>query len=101
MALKVEYFSHNSMPEQDAVSQVPIGKVTHYFNKLGVAVIKFVREVPSGTHVHFKGAHTDFTATLDSMQYEHQPVMVTSKDEELGVKVPEPVHEGDLVLLEE
>lgn len=78
----------------------PIGEVIHYYDKIGVAVVRFNRNLTAGTVAHFKGAHTDFTAVLDSMQIEHQAVQKVSKGEEAGVKVPQKVHEGDKVFSE-
>jgi len=75
----------------------PIGEVTHYYDKAGVAVVKFSKNVAKGTEVHFIGAHTDFTDTLSSMQFDHAPVEKAEKGKEVGVKVSQKVHEGDRV----
>jgi len=75
----------------------PIGKITHYYGGIGVAIVKFNREVEVGEEVHFKGAHTDFTQTIDSMQYDHKDIKSAKKGQEVGIKVGEKVHEGDEV----
>ncbi len=77
--------------------QKPIGEITHYYNHLGVAIIKFNRAMKSGETVHFKGAHTDFTQTIVSMQYDHKEIQETKKGQEVGIKVNEKVKEGDKV----
>lgn len=75
----------------------PIGVVTHYYGGLGVAIVKFNRPVKVGEPVHFKGATTDFKATVKSMQYDHQDVTEAKKNQEVGIKVGEKVREGDHV----
>ncbi|MGC9968290.1 MAG: translation elongation factor-like protein [Minisyncoccia bacterium] len=75
----------------------PIGEVTHFYNKIGVAIVKFNKAVPVGTKLAFKGATTDFEETVDSMQYDHKPIDSAPKGEQVGIKVKESVREGDLV----
>jgi hypothetical protein len=75
----------------------PIGKVTHFYGHLGVAIIKFNQKVSAGTELHFKGATTDFKETAKSMQYNHAPIAAAPKGKQIGVKVKKRVREGDLV----
>ncbi len=79
------------------MEQKPIGEVLHYYDHLGVAVVKFNREVRVGEKVHFRGAHTDFVQTISSIQYEHQNIESAKKGQDVGVKVDERVREGDEV----
>lgn len=78
----------------------PIGKVTHYYDKIGVAIVKFSRNVKMGENLKFKGAHTDFTHKIDSIQYDHKDIDVAKKGQEVGIKVSEKVREGDEVFEE-
>ena len=75
----------------------PIGEVTHFYDKLGVAIVKFKREVKVGETVRFTGANTDFEQTIGSMQFDHKSVDKASKGKEVGIKVDEKVHEGNEV----
>lgn len=75
----------------------PIGEVTHYYTNLGVAIVKFNRAVKVGETVHFKGATTDFTEKINSMQFEHKEISEAKKGQEVGIKVSERVREGDEV----
>lgn len=75
----------------------PIGEVTHYYNKIGVAVVKFSSAVKVGEMVKFKGTHADFTQKIDSMQYDHKDIDGAKKGQEVGMKVDEKVKEGDKV----
>lgn len=74
-----------------------VGKVTHFFTKIGVGVIKLSSKLKVGDGVHFKGATTDFTQKAESMQIEHENVEEAKKGQSIGLKVNEPVREGDVV----
>ena len=80
-----------------AGAQKSIGRVTHFFGNLGVAIVKFKKPVSAGATVHFKGATTDFKAAISSMQYNHKPIARAPKNKEIGIKVKERVREGDEV----
>lgn len=75
----------------------PIGEVTHYYGHLGVAVMRFTKSVKAGTAIHVRGATTDFTQTIDSMQFDHKAIEEAKKGQEVGVKVKEKVRVGDKV----
>ncbi|MBI5221129.1 MAG: hypothetical protein HY978_04850 [Candidatus Liptonbacteria bacterium] len=78
----------------------PIGRVTHYYNKIRVAIVKFKCDVRVGTHLRFRGATTDFATAVTSMQFDHQPVQVAKKNKLIGIRVSKRVREGDQVFLE-
>lgn len=84
-----------------AKKQKLLGVVTHYYTEIGVGIIKCATAVPSGATAHFKGATTDFIQTLDSMQYDREPIAAGKKGQEVGVKVKDRVREGDEVYLAE
>ena len=75
----------------------PIGTVTHFYGDISVAIVKFKRIFKVGEKVNFKGATTDFKETVKSMQYDHKPVKVAKKGQEVGIKVGDKVREGDFV----
>lgn len=75
-----------------------IGEVTHYYSHLEVAIVKFNRKVKVGETVRFKGHTTDFTETIDSIQYDHKDASEAKSGQEVGIKVSEKVRQGDKVL---
>ena len=75
----------------------PIGKVTHYFTKIGVAVVELDDELKVGDTIAIRGATTDLTQRVDSMQVEHESVKVANKGQSIGLKVQDRVREGDTV----
>lgn len=80
-----------------ANEEKPIGEVTHYFGGIQVAIVKFNRVVKTGETVKFKGATTEFSQEIESMQYDHKDIESAKKGQEVGIKVKEKVREGDLV----
>ena len=75
------------------------GTVTHYYGAIGVGIVKFRKPVKVGALVEFRGATTNFTQTLDSMQYDHKPVASAPRGKEVGIKVKARVREGDELFL--
>ncbi len=75
----------------------PIGKITHFYGHIGVAIVKFNQKVPAGTELYFKGATTDFKEIAKSMQYNHVAITAAPKGKQIGLKVKKKVRQGDLV----
>ena len=75
----------------------PIGEVTHYYDKIGVAVVKFSKAVKVGDEIEFKGKQTDFSQAISSMQYDHKNIDSAKRGDEVGMKVEDHVKEGDKV----
>ena len=73
----------------------PIGVVTHFYNHIKVAVIKFKVPFKAGGEVRIKGATTDFKQKMASIQFDHKPVAVAKKGQSVGAKVSKRVREGD------
>ncbi|MFH1671374.1 MAG: EF-Tu/IF-2/RF-3 family GTPase [Candidatus Portnoybacteria bacterium] len=75
-----------------------IGKVTHYFTNIGVAVIEITNgKLKVGDTLRIKGATSDFEQSVDSMQVEHENVEKAKKGESVGLKVDQQAREGDEV----
>lgn len=75
----------------------PIGKVTHFYDKICVGIVKFSAAVKLGEALRFKGRKSEFVQTLTSMQFDHKPIEKASRGKEVGIKLNEKVSEGDLV----
>lgn len=71
-----------------------IGKITHYFNKIGVAVIELEDVLRVGDTIRIVGGETDFTQVVESMEVEHQKVKEAKAGQSVGLKVNEKVREG-------
>ena len=80
------------------MTEVELGTVTHYFNRIGVAAITVQRNALSvGDLIHVKGHTSDFTQTIDSMELDHQPVDLAKVGQSVGVHVIGHAHEHDKV----
>jgi putative protease len=70
-----------------------IGKITHYFGNIGVAVIELAGGLKVGDTIRIVGGETDFSQTVDSMEIEHQKVQEAKKGDSIGLKVEQKVRE--------
>ena len=71
-----------------------IGKITHYFGNIGVAVIELSDTLKVGDNIRIVGGETDFTQIIESMEVEHKKVEEAKKGDSIGVKVSQKVREG-------
>ncbi len=79
---------------------IQIGKVTHYYDKIGVAVIEVLNQpLKSGDMVKISGHDNEFNQSISSLQVEHAQVSKVDVGETCGVKVDRPVKEGDMLYL--
>ncbi len=77
--------------------EVEIGRVTHYFNHISVAVLRLDQNLKLGDRIHFIGHSTDFIQTVTSMEVNHHSVLAVDPGDDVALKVIEPVHEHDIV----
>lgn len=72
-----------------------VGKVAHYYTSIGVAVVKLSGTLKAGDKIRIKGATSDFTQTVDSMQIEKDKIQEAKKGQSIGLKVKEHAREHD------
>lgn len=86
--------------EEPARNESALGTVTHYYSHLSVAVVQINKgELKAGDTIHIKGHSTDFTQTVESMEYEHLHVDRASAGQSIGIKVKDHAREHDIVYL--
>jgi len=79
---------------------IQIGKVTHYYDKLKVAVVDVVNQtLKVGDTVKVSGHDNEFTQVVTSLQMEHEKVAKVPVGESCGVLVDQPVKAGDVFYL--
>lgn len=71
--------------------------VTHYYGKLGVAIVKLSGDLKLGEKIRIIGRTTDFSEDNSSMQLDHRAIKSARKGDEVGIKVGQEVREGDEV----
>ncbi|MCK4548232.1 MAG: translation elongation factor-like protein [Candidatus Eisenbacteria sp.] len=82
------------------MAEIEIGKISHYFGKIGVAAIDITAgELKVGDTIHIKGPTSDFTQTVDSMEVEHENVESAKPGDSVGLKVTEHARVTDTVYL--
>lgn len=72
-----------------------IGKVTHYYDKINVAIIELDADLAKGEKIKFsRGGEDLFEQVVESMQIEHEQLEKAKKGDTVGLKVDEEVKEG-------
>ena len=78
-----------------------LGKITHYFDKIGVAVVELADSLNVGDLIRIKGVTTDFKQKVKSIQVEHKEVKKAKKGQAIGLQVGDKVREHDKVYIAE
>ena len=82
------------------MAEKKIGKVTHFFNHIGVAAIEITEgELKAGDTIHIVGHTSDFMQKVNSIQIEHKNVEKAIVGQSIGIKMDEPVRQHDDVFL--
>jgi hypothetical protein len=76
---------------------IRIGQITHFFSKIGVAVIELTAPLAVGERILVKGPMTDFEQVVESMQIEHQNIPKAEAGQSIGLKMAGQVRERDVV----
>jgi putative protease len=72
-----------------------IGKVTHYFDKIQVAIVELSGNLAVGDKIKFvRGGEDLFEQVVTSIQIEHEKKDSASKGEIVGIKVEKELKEG-------
>ena len=74
-----------------------IGEVTHFYNRIGVAVVDLSGPIKIGDQVHFFGRSTDFRQQVQSMQIEHANIPKAEAGQSVGLKMAGHAKERDVV----
>ncbi|MFH1180870.1 MAG: hypothetical protein V1705_00485 [bacterium] len=78
------------MPEKEGKL---IGKITHYFGNIGVAVIELSSALKIGEEIRIVGGETDFSQTVDSMEIDRKKIEKAKSGDSVGLKVSQKVRE--------
>ena len=74
-----------------------VGEITHYFTRIGVAVIDLTGSIKMGDRIAIKGMTTNFEMTVASMQIEGKNLEEAGAGDDIGMKVDDRVRQGDIV----
>jgi len=71
-----------------------IGKISHYFGNVGVAVIELSDVLKVGDDIRIVGGETDFTQNVESMERDHEKIQEAKTGDSIGLKIAQKVREG-------
>ena len=76
---------------------VEVGRITHFFSKISVAVVELTAPLAVGDRILVKGPSTDFEQAVESMQIEHQNIPRAEAGQSIGLKLAQLAKEKDAV----
>lgn len=77
------------------MADLKVGKVTHYYDKIGVAVVELNAKLSSGDKIKFvRGGEDMFEQVVGSIQIEHEKIDSAKKGEVVGLQTDSEVKEG-------
>ena len=77
--------------------ETPIGHITHFYNRISVAVLSLTDNLEIGDMIHILGHTTDLIQNVSSLEIEHKKVLSVGPEDDVALKVLEPVRKGDAV----
>jgi putative protease len=74
-----------------------VGEITHYFTRIGVAVVDLSGPLKVGDRIAIKGMTTNYEMQVASMQIEGTDIEGAGDGDDIGMKVDDRVRQGDIV----
>jgi putative protease len=72
----------------------PIGKVTHFFSNIGVAIIELDGSLKVGDRIKMVVGDSEIEKDVDSMEVDHKKIQEAKKGDVVGIKIGEKIREG-------
>ena len=79
------------------MADIQIGKVTHYYDKIHVAVVKLTDNLSTGDKVKVVKGDNEFTDVVGSMQINKEDVSSAKAGEEVAIMLSKAAKEGSIV----
>ena len=74
-----------------------VGKITHYFDKIGVGIIELSAELKEGDKISIETHEgSSFEQVVSSMQIDRVPVKKAKKGDAIGIKLAQPVRNANV-----
>jgi len=77
-----------------------IGTVTHWYDKIGVAVVKLSGPLAKGDRIKIKKGDEEFEDTVSSLQIDHKDADSAKKGDDAAIKILQKAKEGAEVFVE-
>ncbi|PIQ77910.1 hypothetical protein COV82_02345 [Candidatus Peregrinibacteria bacterium CG11_big_fil_rev_8_21_14_0_20_46_8] len=81
------YTSKPPATRNKRIGQNKLGTVTHYFDKIQVAVIKLSAKLDVGDCIRYETENGPYEQIVDSMEIERVPVFSAGRGKEVGMKI--------------
>jgi len=78
--------------------EAQIGTITHYYNRINVAVVQLSGRLAVGDRIIIMGHTTDIEQFVTSMEVEHEKIMAAEAGAEIAIWVEGPVRRGDILI---
>jgi putative protease len=75
----------------------PLGRVIHWYDKIGVAVIKLDHPLRVGDRIKVKKGDDEFEDLVSSVQLDHRPIDNADAGAKVAIKLSKPTKEGALI----
>jgi putative protease len=98
MARKITKKVTRKLVKKAAKKSPVIGKVIHYYDRIGVAVLELRDGIRLGDMVLFRRGDSEFMQVISSLHIDHVAVPSAKKGQDVGLKVDQKVEDGTLVL---
>jgi putative protease len=79
------------------VADKQVGTVSHFYDKIGVAVVELTAALKAGDKIKISSEDQEFEQDVQSMQVEHKQIDAAKKGQSIGLKVDEAVKKGAAV----
>lgn len=83
------------------MAEKKIGEVTHWYDKINVAVLKLSASLKSGDRIKVRRGKEEFETTVASMQINHQQIVSAKPGDEAAIQLPQKAQPGAEVYLVE
>jgi putative protease len=84
------------------MAEKSVGKITHYFDHIGVGIIKLEKgSLKIGDKIKVKTHAGEFEQEIATMQVDHKDIASAKAGEEFGTKLDQKAHEGNEAFLAE
>lgn len=79
------------------LSKKPIGKVSNYLPKIGVAIVELTDEIHTNDKILIEGTTTSFAQDVLSIEINNKKVEMAKQNQTIGLKTNEKARQGDAV----
>ena len=74
-----------------------VGKVSHWYDKIGVAVVTLTGPLKVGDQVKVRRGDQEFDADIISLQVDHKDVSSAKTGQEVAIKLPQKAKDGSII----